>query len=30
MPKQAKRYVKNSKGDKILTQGDTARAFVAQ
>lgn len=28
MPKQAKRYVKNSKGDKILTQGDTARASL--
>lgn len=28
MPKQAKRYVRDSKGGKILTQGDTARASL--
>lgn len=28
MPKQAKRYVRDSKGRKILTQGDTARASL--
>ncbi len=28
MPKQAKRYVRDSKGNKILTQGDTARASL--
>lgn len=28
MPKQSKRYVRNSKGDKTLTQGDTARASL--
>lgn len=28
MPKQAKRYVRNSKGAKVLTQGDTARASL--
>lgn len=28
MPKQAKRYVRNSKGEKVLTQGDTARASL--
>ena len=28
MPKQAKRYVRDSKGRKVLTQGDTARASL--
>lgn len=28
MPKQAKRYVRDSKGKKVLTQGDTARASL--
>lgn len=28
MPKQAKRYVRDSKGGKVLTQGDTARASL--
>ena len=28
MPKQAKRFVRNSKGCKLLTQGDTARASL--
>lgn len=28
MPKQAKRYVRDSKGGKTLTQGDTARASL--
>ena len=28
MPKQAKRYVRDSKGMKVLTQGDTARASL--
>lgn len=28
MPKQAKRYVRDSKGGKMLTQGDTARASL--
>ena len=28
MPKQAKRYVRDSRGSKILTQGDTARASL--
>lgn len=28
MPKQAKRYVRDSRGGKILTQGDTARASL--
>jgi CRISPR-associated endonuclease Csn1 len=28
MPKQAKRYVRDSKGNKVLTQGDTARASL--
>ena len=28
MPKQAKRYVSDSKGRKVLTQGDTARASL--
>lgn len=28
LPKQAKRYVRDSKGGKILTQGDTARASL--
>lgn len=28
MPKQAKRYVRDSKGRKILTQGDTARGSL--
>ena len=28
MPKQAKRYVRDSKGTKVLTQGDTARASL--
>ena len=28
MPKQARRYVKDSKGHKLLTQGDTARASL--
>ena len=28
MPKQAKRYVRDGKGRKILTQGDTARASL--
>lgn len=28
MPKQAKRYVRDSKGRKILTQGDTARSSL--
>ena len=28
MPKQAKRYVRDSKGGKVLTQGDTARSSL--
>ena len=28
MPKQAKRFVRDSKGKKVLTQGDTARASL--
>ncbi len=28
LPKQAKRYVRDSKGNKVLTQGDTARASL--
>ena len=28
VPKQAKRYVRDSKGKKVLTQGDTARASL--
>jgi CRISPR-associated endonuclease Csn1 len=28
MPKQSKRYVRDSKGKKVLTQGDTARASL--
>ena len=28
MPKQARRYVRDSKGRKVLTQGDTARASL--
>ena len=28
MPKQAKRYIRDSKGKKVLTQGDTARASL--
>ena len=28
LPKQAKRYVRDSKGGKVLTQGDTARASL--
>ena len=28
MPKQAKRYVRDSKGKKVFTQGDTARASL--
>ena len=28
LPKQAKRYVRDSKGRKVLTQGDTARASL--
>lgn len=28
IPKQAKRYVRDSKGKKVLTQGDTARASL--
>lgn len=28
MPKQARRYVRDSKGEKTLTQGDTARASL--
>ncbi|MCH5175920.1 MAG: CRISPR-associated protein Csn1 [Prevotellaceae bacterium] len=28
MPKQARRYVRDSKGGKVLTQGDTARASL--
>lgn len=28
MPKQAKRYIKDNKGRKVLTQGDTARASL--
>lgn len=28
MPKQAKRYIRDSRGGKVLTQGDTARASL--
>ena len=30
MPKQARRYVKDSKGNRVLTQGDTARGSLHQ